>query len=333
VRIGTSRNWGGRIFLLAAALTLQAVSLDTVGQVKMLTGEEETDLRMGRELAEFIAAPAGIQLDVVPSPSSLENLGRLRTEPGVNLAVAQGDIYQAFVVRYGAGRLAPPPRMVLLLPDKEIHFIARADAPFEFVNQIADAKINVGPPGSGTAVAVKALYRLMFGKALPGEQMSSLAHEEALVKLVTDKSVDIVAIAAEQPAVLIANMKPEAHRYIKLLALDLRQPASRAALHGYSPATLRTTSYPQLLAKDLPVPAVKMYLVTLDFRDDATETRLIRFGRSLCRNFPELQAKGHPKWREVGPRLAPLPGGWQYYPPTRDELRHCKYSAAHVGAR
>jgi TRAP-type uncharacterized transport system substrate-binding protein len=332
VRIGTSGNPGRYLILLAGALALHAFALDATGQVKMLTGEDASDLRMGRDLAEFIASPAGVRLDVVPSPSSPENLGRLRTEPGVNLAVVQGDVYRAFLAQRGRGGSAPPPRMVLLLPDKEIHFVARADAPFEFLHQIANARINVGPSGSGTAATVKALYRLMFGKALPSGQMSSLSPEEALVKLVTDKSVDVVAIAAEQPAALIAGMKPEARQYIKLLAFDPRQPESRAALREYSRSTLRVASYPVLLAKEVPVLAVKMYLVTLDFRDDATETRLIRFGRSLCRNFPELQAKGHPKWREVEPRLVPLPDGWQYYPPTRDELRHC-HAAAHVGAR
>jgi uncharacterized protein len=332
VRIGTSSTTSRCLVLLAGVLAPYLVSLDAVGQVKMLTGEEETDLWMGRELGEYIASPAGIGLEVVPSPSSPENLGRLRSERGVNLAVVQGDVYQAFLA-HNPGGSAPPPRMVLLLPDKEIHFVARVDAPFEFLHQIAGAKINIGPPGSGTAATAKALYRQMFGKALPAEQTSSLAHEEALVKLVTDKSVDVVAISAAQPAALIANMKPEARQYIKLLGLDPRQPASRAALRAYSLSTLHASNYPALLAKDLPVLAVKMYLVTLDFRDDATETRLIRFGRSLCRNFPELQAKGHPKWREAEPRLVPLPDGWRYYPPTRDELRACRYSAAHVGAR
>jgi uncharacterized protein len=333
VRTGTSRNGRRRLLLLAAALALHAFALDATGQVKLLTGEEETDQRMGRELAEFIAAPAGVGLQVVPSPSSPENLRRLRTESGVNLAVAQGDVYQAFLAQSGAGGSAPSPRIVLVLPDKEIHFVARADASLEFVHQIANAKINVGPPGSGTAVTVKALYRLMFGKSLPAEQTSSLPHEEALVKLVTDQSIDVVAISAGQPAALIANMKPEARRYIKLLALDPRQPTSRSALRGYSVATLHAASYPALLAKDLPALAVKMYLVTLDFREDATETRLIRFGRSLCANFRALWAKGHPKWGEAAPRLVALPDGWQYYPPTRDELRHCRDSQAHAGAR
>lgn len=326
-----------RVILLAVAIALHSVALQGIAQVTLLTGTEEADIRIGRDLADFVAAPVDVKLDVLPLPSSPESLNRLYTEPGVNLAAVQLDVYQAFLAR-GArakargGRSALPPRVVLSLPDKEIYFVARADAPFEYVHQIRDARINAGPPGSGTAVTTEAIYRLMFGKAPDGNQASFLPHEEALVNLVTDGAIDVVAMAAGQPAMLLANMKPEARQYIKLLKLDPRHPASKAVLRSYSTATVRVASYPALLADDVPVLAVKMYLVTLDFREHAIETRLIRFGSSLCRNFTDLQAKGHPKWREVGPTLAPLPSGWGYYPPTRDELRHCRHQAARARA-
>jgi hypothetical protein len=336
----TGINWKpGRflIVLLAVGIALQSATLRAAAQVTLLTGTEEADVRIGQDLADFIAGAVDIKLDVLPLPSSPESLDRLYAESGVNLAAVQLDVYQAFLAqrahaKSGAGRPMPPPRVVLALPDKEIYFIARADAPFEYLHQIRDARINAGPAGSGTAVTTQAIYRLMFGKALKKDQASFLAHEEALVNLVTEGAIDVVAIAAGQPAMLLANMKPEARQYIKLLKLDSTHSASKAALHSYSGATVRAATYPALLAEDVPVLAVKMYLVTLDFREHAIETRLIRFGSSLCRNFSALQAKGHPKWREVGPTLAPLPSGWNYYPPTRDELRHCRYSAARARA-
>jgi TRAP-type uncharacterized transport system substrate-binding protein len=317
---------------IAAAFALHAAALPAVAQVKMLTGTEATDLQIGRELAELVAAPAGLRLDVLPSASAPESLNRLRAEPGVKLAAVQSDVYQAFLAQAArteaSANGAAAPRVVLRLPEKEIQFVARADAPFDYVHQIKDAKINAGPAQSGTAVTTAAIYRLLFGKALAGSQASHLPHEAALVNLVTDRTIDVVAIAAGQPAPLLANMKPEARDYVKLLRLDARHPASQAALRAYSRATVRAASYPALLAEDVPALAVKMYLVTLDFRDHLTETRLIHFGRSLCSNFSALQAKGHSKWREVEPRLAPLPDGWSYYQPTQGELRNCRHRTA-----
>ena len=155
------------------------------------------------------------------------------------------------------------------------------------------------------------------------------------MKLVTDRTVDVVAIVAGQPANVLANMRPEARQYVKLLKLDREHAASKVALQAYLPATVHAASYPTLLEKDLPALAVTVYLVTLDFRDDATESRLIRFARALCHGMGSLRAKGHPKWQEVELRLTPLGGGLDYYQPTTSELSVCKVPAgrARAGSR
>jgi uncharacterized protein len=335
VQTGSDSTIGGlRCVLVAVTFALHAAAPDAIAQVKILTGVEDSDVRIGQDLATLIAEPVDIRLEVLPLPGSPESLERLRSEPGVNLAAVQSDVFQAFVAQSVHARSRgpdsmPPPRVVLRLPEKEVHFIVRADAPFEYVHQIGDARINVGTPGSGTATTTEAIYRLVFGKPIAENQASHLSHEEALVKLVTDRSLDVVAIAAAQPAALLTRMTPEARQYVKILRLDPDHPASRAVVRAYPIATLHAASYPALLAKDQSTLGVEMYLVTLDFRDHVTETRLIQLGRSLCRNFAALWAKGQPGWGEVEPRLAPLPNGWIYYPPTRDELRNCRRVSVH----
>ncbi|MGB8433666.1 MAG: TAXI family TRAP transporter solute-binding subunit [Burkholderiales bacterium] len=335
MRTGSDGAIGGlRFALVAAAFALHTVPLDAVAQVKILTGVDAYDVSIGEDLATLIAEPVDMRLDVLPSPSSPETLGRLRSDPGVNLAAVQSDVFEAFVAQDVRARsrrpdsTSPPPRVVLRLPEKEVHFLARADAPFEYVHQIRDARINVGTQGGSTATTTEAIYRLLFGKTLARNQTSYLPHEEALVKLVTDGTIDVVAIAAAQPAPLLAKMTPEARQYVKVLRLDADRLPSPAVTRAYPVATLRASSYPALLTKDQPTLAVEMYIVTLDYRDHVTETRLIQFGRSLCRNFSALRTKGQPKWREVEPLLTPLPNGWNYYPPTRDELRNCKRGSA-----
>jgi TRAP-type uncharacterized transport system substrate-binding protein len=191
------------------------------------------------------------------------------------------------------------------------------------IHDIRNAKINVGEIGSGTALTTTTLYRLMFNAPVPQGNASFLSNEDALVKLITDKSVDVVAVIAGQPAKLLADMKPEARNLIKLLKFDPSQPSSQAALKTYVQATVRATSYPNLLTEDLPGMAVKAYLVTYDFSLKATEDSLRRFARSLCQNFTVLQEKGHPKWREVELALPDLGRGWIYYPATTNELRSC----------
>jgi uncharacterized protein len=318
--------------VVAMALCERMVHVDGGRTPPDLTLASETDgtgIRVGRDLAEFVAPAAGVRLDVVAAPNPAEAVRRLRAGGDVKLATVPSDGGQALLVKAaredaGAGKPAPPLRVIVPLYAEEIFFIARADAPFTYVHEIRDAKINAGPPGSATAEAVGAVYRRMFGKPLTGHQTSALPHEDALVKLATDKSIDVVAVVAAQPVSLLANMTSEAPRYIKLLKLDRDHPASRAALRAYESATVRAASYPALLAEDVPALGVRVYLVTLDFRDHATESSLIRFARSLCQNLANLRAKGHPKWREVELNLTPLADGLDYYQPTSSELRACK---------
>jgi TRAP transporter TAXI family solute receptor len=287
-----------------------------------------TYIQIGRDIASFVAPQADIALEVLPSAGSAENVKRLRYEPGVKFAIVQSDVYQAFLDQAAAGnaeasQIIQPLRVVMPLYNEEIYFIARADSELNYVHEIRDARINAGELGSGTALTTSTLYRLMFNESLPESKATFFNNEDALVKLITDKSVDVVAVIAGQPAKLLVDMKPEARQLIKLLKFDANQPASRAALRTYFPASVRAASYPNLLTEDLPALAVKAYLVTYDYNLKGTKDYLARFARSLCQNFGVLQEKGHPKWREVDLSLPDLGRGWFYYPPTAKELRAC----------
>jgi uncharacterized protein len=130
-------------------------------------------------------------------------------------------------------------------------------------------------------------------------------------------------VAAGQPAPIIANMKPEAQQFIKLLKFDPSHPSSKRPLTVYAPSTVRQASYPNLLKDNFTTISVGAFLVTYDYNLQTTVDHLVRFARSLCTNFPVLQAKGHPKWKEVELALPNLNKGWTYYPPVARELRAC----------
>ena len=311
--------------LIAVACALNAPL--AAATIDLVVATDETDVAIGRDLAKFVAPAAGIKLDVRGVPSVFESLRLLHAGKNVKLVILVSDLDQALLrsaVRDADANGGAGLRVVVPLYDEEVHFIARADAPLTYMHDIKDARINVGPPDSGTAEIVGSAYRRMFGKPLSAHQATYLPHEDALIKLVTDKTVDVVAMVAAQPTKLLASMKPDARQYIKLLKLDPNHAAGRAALRAYAPATVRAASYPALLFEDVPALAAKTYLVTLDFRDHATESGLIRFARALCQKLGTLRANGHPKWRDVELQLTPLAGGLEYYQPTSSELRACR---------
>ena len=266
---------------------------------------------------------------MLPSAGSAENVRRLRYEPGVKLAIVQSDVYQAYldIANNGnreAGDNHPPLRVIMPLYNEEIYFVVRADSKLNFVHEIYNARINAGEMGSGTALTTSTLYRLMFGEALPEAHTTFLSNENALLKLTDDKTVDVVAIVAGQPAKLLADMKPEARQFIKLLKVDHSHPSTKAVLQDlFSGDGARgELSQPPDRGRSRVCGARRFSSPTTTTSRD-TKKSLARLAESLCENFPKLTAKGHPKWKEVELALPELGRGWFYYRPTMDQLRSC----------
>lgn len=320
---------GSRIYLLAMALLAGATGSAQAIEYKIVTASERgTYIQIGRDLAKFVAPGADIQLEALPSAGSAENVRRLRYEPNVKFALVQSDVYQAYLDLAAGGNreargLIYPLRLVLPLYNEEIYFVARRDAPFEYVHEIKDQRISMGPLGSGTALTSATLYRQMFNTPISEDKASFLSNEEGLSKLVTDRSVDVVIIVAGQPARVLADMKAEARSLIKLLKFDPQPRSSQEALKTYFNATVRMESYPNLLTEDVPSLAVKAFLVTYNYESAHTRQYLAQFSRSLCDNFDKLQAEGHPKWKEVKLELPEVGRGWVYYPHTSREIQSC----------
>ena len=287
-----------------------------------------TYIEIGRDLARFVAPAADIQLESLPSAGSAENVKRLRYEPGVKFALVQSDVYQAYVDLAAAGNreargLISPLRLIMPLYNEEIYFVARSDAPFDHVHQIRDQRIGMGPLGSGTALTSATLYRALFGTGVADDKARFLTNEEALSALVTDRSLDVVIVVAGQPAKVFSDMKPEARSLIKLLRFDPKAPGGEEVLKTYYAASIRQSSYPNLLTEDVPSLAVKAFLVTYNYEQAGTRPSLANFARSLCDNFGRLQSQGHPKWKEVKLELPPVGRGWAYYPVTSRPLQAC----------
>jgi TRAP transporter TAXI family solute receptor len=324
--------------LFAFLLSMACGIVHAAASYKIVTADKRgTYFAIGADLAKMVAPNADIELEVVPTDGSAANIRLLREEPGVKFAIVQADVYQAFVDRAAqankeAVRIMRPLRVILPLYNTEIHYIARADSELNYLHDLKNARINGGLVGSGAAFITHTLYRMMFGSPIPEARASYLPNDEALVKLITDKSIDVAVVAAGQPAPIIANMKPEAQKYIKLLKFDPAHPSSKQPLTIYAPSTVRAASYPNLLKEDFTTISVGAFLVTYDYQMQNTVEHLVRFARSLCQNFNTLQSKGHPKWREVALDLPALNDGWTYYPPTAREIRNC-IAGAKAGAR
>ena len=285
----------------------------------------ETNFQIGRDLATVVAPDAGVALDVLATKGSADNLHRVTDEARVALAIVQYDVIQAYVNEAGRGDAAAlhivrPLRIVMPLYTEEMYFIVRNDSPMKAIQDIRGKRIAVGVQGSGSASTAAAVYRRMFRTPIAPRDARHLTDEQALAALTVDRSVDVVVAA--QPARLFADMKPQARAYIRLLALDDRDPSSREALKHYFPAKILARNYPSLLTADVPTLSVMSFLVTSDRPGNPLTPRLADLARSLCANLATLRATGHPKWREVdlGQRFGT---GWTYAAASEREFERC----------
>ena len=86
------------------------------------------------------------------------------------------------------------------------------------------------PPPIAMPVLAPARHERMFGAPMPVSQATYLEEKDALRRMLTDKSVDVMVLAGAPPLPLLAAMTPEAVHSIKMLELDRDEPQSRRAL-------------------------------------------------------------------------------------------------------
>ncbi|PQV48014.1 TAXI family TRAP transporter solute-binding subunit [Paraburkholderia sp. BL21I4N1] len=316
-------GWLGLALLVASSLVCAEPT-----HYKIVTGPERgTYIQFGQDLSKWVAQPAGIDLEVMASKGSAENVQRMRFESGVKLALVQSDVYQAYIDMANAGNADAgtairPLRLIMPLYDEEINVVVRADSPMKTFADIKDKTISVGLLGSGTAQSATTLYHLMFGQSIPEQNIQHLSNEDALAALIV-KKVDVAIIVVGQPAKLFNDMNPELLNQLRLLRADPNAPETLRAKQTYFPATIRATSYPTWIKEDTPTLTVKAFLVTYDYGLRDTVVNLNRFADSLCANFDNLQEHGHPKWKQVKLELPTLVRGWKYYSPVEKHLRAC----------
>lgn len=315
--------------LSAWALCICFAVLGQTESHKIVTGPETgTYIKIGEDLSRYVAQPAGISLQALPSKGSVENIQRLRYEPRVRLALAQSDVYRAYTNlmvagNVAAGKLIQPLRVVLPLYNEEIHVVVRADSPLVNLRDIQGKRINIGPLGSGTAMTATTLYQTLFGEQIPEELISTDTNEVALGKLANNNGAEVVFVVSGQPVGLFTNMNPGVEEHFKLLRFDRSHPTEQAAESVYESTMIERKSYPTWLAEDLPSLATKTLLVTYDFNTPEIRQMLVQFTQSLCSQFNTLQTQGHAKWKQVRLEQPPLGRGWQYFGPTKNVLNQC----------
>lgn len=280
----------------------------------MVTGPRTgTYIAIGRDIADAAKA-AGLSIQIKPSDGSIDNIRRINSRENAALGIVQSDVL-GFMGRSRnpeTMRMAEHLRMILPLYHEEVHILARKE-----IRQLSDLtgkRVVIGEDGSGHMLTAINLFAMMG--VTPKKILRKSPPEGVLALL--DKQVDAVFFVGGKPVKLFKNLEAlkekDNTKYQFLLSdihfLPLKEPRM---LEEYQVAEITPQDY-AFVGEAVPTIAVTAVLVTYDFsgggkRQKARCQQLRTLADVLRKQLPELQAKGHPKWREV--RLDEAPPIWQ----------------------
>lgn len=282
--------------LLVIAYSTASMAVD----MAIMTGSEKgTYYQFGLNLQQLVKSK-GIELNVIPSAGSIENLYAVYKRPHTQIGIVQSDVL-AFVSRLQSDpaliRIAEKTKMVFPLYNEEIHLLGkRGLADFE---QLAGKRVAVGEDGSGTYLTARLLFEVSGVKP---KEMVPIGTTEALSQLKAG-AIDAMFYVAGFPVKLFLEGVTEKD------GLALIPILSAKAAEFYPKTKIPANTY-NWQPEEVNTLAVKAVLVSFNFRNVDCES-VGRLGQLLYENFNWLKENGHPKWKAVDLNY-PLKG-WEQY--------------------
>ncbi|HZN26214.1 MAG TPA: TAXI family TRAP transporter solute-binding subunit [Burkholderiales bacterium] len=279
-----------------------------------------TDREIARDLARLVGPDAGARIVARPESPNWTD------DETPQLAVMRYEALDAASrSRSRSAGALEKLRVVTPLYTEEIYVIVRRDSPLTSIHEIRDIRINVGPEDSSRGLTASRLYERMFGTPMQPANVSTLSDDDAIARLIGEKSIDAMIVVAGQPARWLKDLAPEIGQSIKLLKLDSTDPIGQKAVEAYLPTTVRSAHYGKWLSENVPSLATMSFLVAPESSNAAAAERVDAFLRTLCGNIAALRKQGHPKWREVQLGLE-LETGWPYLASAKNAFSACSPS-------
>ncbi len=287
---------GSIAFLFCMILTAISFGFD----LTIVTGKEKgTYYRFGLDL-KTLGESNGIQLNVVPSNGSLENLHAVYKRPATQLGIVQSDVL-AFISRVKSNEVlrsvAQKTKMVFPLYNEEVHLLVRKG--ISDFDDLTGKRVAVGEEGSGTYLTAKLLFEI--SKVKPAQQVM-IGTDEALSKLKAGK-IDAMFYVAGYPVKLFSESVKEED------GLSLAPITNPNVLKYYPKAEIPAALY-NWQRQPVNTVAVKAVLVSFDFRTVNCEN-VGRFAKLISENMEWLVQNGHPKWKSCD--LEYELKGWEQY--------------------
>jgi len=293
------------VISLVVALSTDSFAVDLT---IMTGGEKGTYYQFGLNLKKLVE-PKDINLEVINSTGSIENLYAVYQRPHTQMGIVQSDVL-AFVSRVQSDpvlkRIATKTRMIFPLYNEEVHLLGRRE--IRDFDDLTGRRVAIGKEGSGTYLTARLLFEVSEVKP---EEMVPIGTGEAMSQLKSGK-IDAMFYVAGYPVKLFTEDVSEDD------GLALIPIRNKSIVEFYPQTKIPANTYPwQKTMVD--TIAVKAVLVSFNFRRSNCEY-VGDFANALYENMDWLIANGHSKWKSVDLEF-PLKG-WEQYDCVKSRLQH-----------
>jgi len=270
----------------------------------MASDPSGTDLTIATDIARVVDDGDNLRVLPIVGKGVAQNVKDVLFMRGIDMGITQANVlkYYARTGELGSNFIDQVVYVAKLF-NEEVHFVVPSR--ITDIKQLSGQVVNLGEPGSGTAITGRLLLDALNIKV----QELHLSDEDAIEKL---KHGEIAAamIMAGKPAPAMGYIS--ASDGLKLLSI----PYAKELEDSYYPATFTHYDYPQLVAEGKTVDSVSVCAVLIAFnwdQDTLRYKRVAKFVDAFFSKFDEFQKPPrHPKWREVN--FAATLEGWHRSP-------------------
>ncbi len=282
------------LLLLSLPITGIADSASAPVKLSIITGAEDgTYFAIAKDM-EKLLAKHGIDLTVIPSAGTLQNVSDVNRYNSIPLGFAQKDVIAYINVALDneddeAKQLSKNLRTLLPLYQEEVHLLVSAD-----IKKMADLngkKIAIGEFGSGTSVTAMTLLELNLIEAA---DLVNTDINDAIRALRAGEISGVFYVVGAPTEVLTKKIK--ASDTLHLIPVMIKDMSDKKFTDNlYTTTELPAGTYPwqEKAVKTLDVSSI---LITTA---SANCTHMGKVAKAIMDNLAWLQQEGHPKWKSV----------------------------------
>jgi uncharacterized protein len=268
-------------------VTILLVALLFHGQALALTiatgSAEGTYFKIAQDIKQ-IADKEGIEIEVVPTNGSFDNINLLGSGK-VDLAIMQLDVLRfvaEIMLKETGFNVLQEAKVVLNLYPEEIHVLTKDDK-IKTIQDLQSKRVAVGPEKSGSALTAEVL---LGGFGVKIERVFE-APEEAIKKIASG-DIDALIFVGGAPVPAFRNLDKSFHfvAFPSDSGLEQIYPKKKIAKSVYA------------WADDVETYAVPSVIMTRNRDERDYAVMLQKLVLSILVNKENLDATGHPKWKD-----------------------------------